>query len=211
MENKIINEKLQNVIDILNINKVKMPVNDTEYLEKRRRYETASAEMKEDIFKLLDYIELFDSIPNINLNNAYYINLINTLSVLKNNSLVELTPEQKSSIRDSKLYKYLVNALEYYAKKYEQYSEKIENGKRTNDLFDEIIEKIRLNNNKLIDDELLEQLFDLIINKKIDDIYCTTLRKNILEYNISIFQNMKNQILVDEDSQKERTAKKNPI
>lgn len=157
--------------------------------EMYENYETAEKELDNDIFKLLDHTDLL--IDTKIENNNIYLNLIETLKILKDNKLIELTPEQKQNIADSKIYKYCYNSIKYYKNKLAQKFEELQNSKTENNIILEMIDKLENLNDELIDEKLLEELFNILSNKKVDKTDIEKILYLTIKYNNEIFEALK--------------------
>ena len=198
MENS--NQMLQKIIDCLKQNINILPEESKTVFEKLDTYNNAFSSIEQDIFNLLDFTNLMDEIGVSK--EAEYVNLIQTLSVLKDNYLLTLTDNQINEIRNSKIFKYCVNGILYYKKKYMQQYENEKTKIDQNEKLDDVIKRLKSSADKIIDDELVEEIYSLIFNKILDERSCIMIRKLIFEYNIEIFNNIKFQI----DDLKERIS-----
>ena len=191
MENNIISQKLLEIIQCIQKNKVNFSKESEELFYRLDMYNDALSKIENDIFSLLDFPFLMDDIDLSKRTD--YFKLIELLRVLRNSDLVTLTSEQIKKIRNSKEFMSCINGLLRFKGKYIAEYEGHKALVDRNNLLDEIIEKLKANGDKIIDDDLVEEIYGLIFNKVLDEGSSLELGKLIFEYNSLVFESMKEQ------------------
>lgn len=141
-------------------------------------YSNAYSDINRDVFELLNYNDLF-----VDILKDDYKELILTLKVLKNNSFVELSEVQKNRIKESSIY---IKCIQFIKDKIDYYIDV--RRKKTNDIIFEL-EKI---GNKLIDEKIINEIFDYL--KEYDFSYSDIkiVSEYILKHNSNVYEMGKN-------------------
>lgn len=188
------NETLQKMIELL-----KKYLNNTENLKEAesllQQYQDAEKEIEDNLFKLLDHTDLL--IDTKIEDNKEYLYLIETLRILKNNSLVTLTDEQKQEIENSKMFKYCVNSLRYFKNKVQMKYNEIKNSSNENDDILKIIKELEQLDDELIEEELLNNIFNKLNNEKVSKTDIELLLYLSVKYNNEIFELLKTKELLE--------------
>ena len=140
------NSPLQKVIEELRIQMNNLSDASNKELEK---YKTAQEKMNSNIFAMPDYYDLFYN--NLTIDAQELNKLYETLRILKENKYIELTETQIENIRKSDLYIKLMDILQ------KQIIE-LAPGK---DIY-ELIEQLKKYEKRIIDDETIEKLYEII-------------------------------------------------
>lgn len=191
MENNIISQKLLEIIQCIQKNKVNFSKESEELFYRLDMYNDALSKIENDIFNLLNFPFLMDDIDLSKRTD--YFKLIELLRVLKNSDLVTLTSDQVEKIRNSKVFMSCISGLLRFKGKYIAEYEGHKALVDRNNLLDGIIEKLKVNDDKIIDDDLVEEIYGLIFNKVLDEGSSLELGKLIFEYNSLVFESMKEQ------------------
>lgn len=186
------NETLQKMIDIL-----KKYLNKTENLKEAesilQQYQNAEEKIEEDLFNLLEHTDLL--IDTKIEDNKEYLYLMETLRILKDNKLITLTEEQKKELKDSKMFKYCINSLKYYKNKMQLKYNELKNDSNENDDILKIIKELEKLDNELIEEDLLEDIFDKLNNEKVTKNDIELLLYLSVKYNNEVFELLKTQEL----------------
>ena len=187
------NETLQKMIELL-----KKYLNNTENLKEAEtilhQYQDAEKEIEDNLFKLLDHTDLL--IDTKIEDNKEYLYLIETLRILKDNSLITITDEQKKELENSKMFKYCINSLRYFKSKVQIKYNEIKNNSNENDEILKIIKQLESLNNELIEEDLLEDIFNKLNKEKINKSDIELLLYLSVKYNNEIFELLKTKELL---------------
>lgn len=177
------NEKtpLQEIIDFFKsqIEQVEI-INETKY----NNYKIAEEYIENDIFELLNYTKLLINIQNVDECK----NLIETLTILKNNKLINLTEKQIEKIRESNIFKECINQIKTIRKKLEEQIIKAKAKIQKNNEINKMIKELSTLDEKPITEEILKTIFDFIKKHNISKENAIIITKNIMLHNNEIFK-----------------------
>lgn len=194
------NKNLEQLIKLLeeNIKTLKETEITTEY----DKYKNIEEKLENNLYEILNHTDL---LINIKLEeNEKYTNLIQTLNILRNNDLIQLTDEQIKIIKQNEIYMKCKNKILNYKNKIQQIHLKEQQKENINKELKNIIETLKNLNNKIIEDETIKQIYSLILNDNISK--QNEIIDLILKYNIEIYEQQKTnynrkakEILTDEE------------
>ena len=186
------NETLQKMIELL-----KKYLSKTDNVKEAesilKQYQSAEEEIEDNLFKLLDHTDLL--IDTKIEDNKEYLYLMETLRILKDNKLITLTEEQKNEIKNSKMFKYCTNSLKYYKNKMQLKYNELKNNSNENDDILKIVKELEKLDNELIEEDLLEDIFNKLNNEKVSKNDIELLLYLSVKYNNEIFELLKTQEL----------------
>lgn len=158
----------------------------SEIQELFENYITIEQNINENIFNILNYERiLFD----VKIEKRESFNeLIETLKILKNNSLITLTENQIDKIKNSEIFTYCLNTITDYKRKIEKRINDIEKINSKNKIITEIIEELNNLQDNIIDDELTNKIYTLIKEKNMLPNDSEEIIKSIIKYNTQIYE-----------------------
>lgn len=182
------NETLQKMIELL-----KKYLNKTDNIKEAesilQQYKNAENEIEDNLFNLLDHTDLL--IDTKIEDNKEYLYLMETLRILKDNTLITLTDEQKNEIKGSKMFKYCMNSLKYYKNKMQLKYNELKNTSNENDDILKIVKELEKLDDELIEEELLEDIFNKLNNEKVSKNDIELLLYLSIKYNNDVFELLK--------------------
>lgn len=160
------------------------------------QYKNANEKIVNNIYDLLDFTDLL--VDQEKDNKEEYINLLETLKVLKNNKLIKITKEQEENIKQSEIYKNCIKETEKHKSTMKEKYEETKKSLSCNNDIKDIIEDLGDVGEDLIEEDLIKNIYNLIKEGKINASEAETLLKLIIEYNNKMFEKLKNQKLIEE-------------